>query len=241
MHRHNHEHLEGEAPDAVRDRVEAPDQRIARAAATGRTDVLGPTGILGLQRTAGNAAAAGALEEDGSSVHDVINGGGEPLHDDVRSDMEARMGQDFSDVRVHTDDAADRSARSVSAHAYTAGSHIVFQRGAYDPGSSGGKTTIAHELTHVVQQRNGPVDGTPVGGGVSVSDPSDRFEREASANAEAVMSAPAPAQRQATEGAGAMVQREEAEEEDEVQASHDDSLGPIQREAAEEEEDEVQA
>ncbi len=89
------------------------------------------------------------------------------------------MGHDFSDVRVHTGDAADASARSVSAHAYTVGSNIVFQRGTYDPGSSQGQTLLAHELTHVVQQRSGPVDGTPAAGGVSVSDPSDRFEREA--------------------------------------------------------------
>ena len=49
--------------------------------------------------------------------------------------MEARLGHDFSDVRVHTGDAADASARSVNAHAYTVGSNIVFQRDKYDPGS----------------------------------------------------------------------------------------------------------
>jgi hypothetical protein len=52
---------------------------------------------------------------------------------------------------------------------------------------------IAHELTHVVQQRNGPVDGTDAGGGVKISDPSDRFEREAVSNADRLMAAPAPA------------------------------------------------
>ena len=36
--------------------------------------------------------------------------------------------------------------------------------------------TLAHELTHVVQQRSGPVEGTETGGGVRVSDPSDRFD-----------------------------------------------------------------
>ena len=55
-----------------------------------------------------------------------------------------------------------------------------------------GKTTLAHELTHVVQQRSGPVDGTPAAGGIRVSDPSDRFEREAAATAERAVSAPAP-------------------------------------------------
>ena len=54
-----------------------------------------------------------------SPVHDVVSSGGSPLDEEVRTDMEGRMGQDFSDVRVHTGDAADTSARSVSAHAYT--------------------------------------------------------------------------------------------------------------------------
>ena len=148
-----------------------------KAVAAGRPDVLGHSGMLGLQRAAGNSAAAGAVEEERSPVHDVVSGGGAPLDDGVRADMEARMGQDFGDVRVHTGDTADASARSVSAHAYTVGSNIVFQRGSYDPGSSSGQTLLAHELTHVVQQRTGPVDGTPAAGGVSVSDPSDRFER----------------------------------------------------------------
>ena len=80
---------------------------------------------------------------------------------------------------------------------------------------------LAHELTHVVQQRNGPVDGTDAGGGVKISDPSDRFERDAVANADRVMSAPAPAampgvQRMSADGAA--VQREEAPEEEEETA-----------------------
>ena len=70
--------------------------------------------------------------------------------------MESRLGHDFRDVRVHSDSAADASARSVNANAYTVGSHVVFQRSAFDPGSHAGRTTLAHELTHVVQQTQGP-------------------------------------------------------------------------------------
>ena len=110
-----------------------------------------------------------------------------PSHSDTRADMETRLGHDFSDVRVHTDGAAHESAKSVQARAYTVGSNIVFQRDAYDPTSTAGRTTLAHELTHVVQQRQGPVDGTPTAGGIQVSHPSDRFEREAVANAERAM------------------------------------------------------
>ena len=126
-------------------------------------------------------------------MHDVVNsGGGSPLAPDVQEEMQGRLGHDFSDVRVHNDSQAHESAQSVNAHAYTVGSNVVFQRDKYDPGSAEGKTMLAHELTHVVQQRSGPVDGSAAGGGIKVSDPSDRFEREASANAERVMAGPAP-------------------------------------------------
>ena len=154
------------------------------------------------------------MEEERSPVHDVISSGGRPLEPDVRTDMEGRMGHDFSDVRVHDDSSAAASAAAVNAHAYTVGSNIVFQRDQYDPSSTAGRTTLAHELTHVVQQRSGPVDGTSAPGGIKVSDPSDRFEREASANADRVMSASAPVQTLAASGPA--VQRE-ADDEEELQ------------------------
>ncbi|MEU4250301.1 DUF4157 domain-containing protein [Amycolatopsis sp. NPDC026612] len=208
------------------DRLERDDHDLlGRAAAAGRTDVLGPAGMLGLQRAVGNAGTASLVEEDRSPVHDVVgSGGGAPLDTSTRADMEGRFGADFSDVRVHTDGAAHDSAKSVSAQAYTVGSNIVFQRDKYDPASEGGKHMLAHELTHVVQQRSGPVDGTDTGGGVKVSDPSDRFEREAVANADRLMSAPAPA--------GPAVQRCE----DGGHASPDDSAA-VQREEAPEAEE----
>ena len=215
--------------DQDRDEQGQPTQRLRAdaglspqavlAAASGRTDVLSGATVLALQRTAGNAGVGAMLEEERSPVHDVVgSGGGSPLPTDVRTDMEARLGADFGDVRVHTDDQAHDSARAVNAHAYTVGSDVVFQRGGYDPTSTAGRTTLAHELTHVVQQRSGPVDGAPAAGGIKVSDPSDRFEREASANAERAMSAsPEPAS--AMSEAPAMLQREEtAPEEDEEEA-----------------------
>ncbi|BFO14740.1 hypothetical protein SHKM778_11280 [Streptomyces sp. KM77-8] len=55
--------------------------------------------------------------------------------------------------------------------------------------------TLAHELTHVVQQRQGPVAGTDHGNGLLLSDPADRFEREAETNAHRVMAGPAPVRR----------------------------------------------
>lgn len=198
-------------------RPAAPEPYLLRAAAAHRPDVLGAEGLLGLQRLVGNEATAEALQER-SPVLDVVgSGGGRALEPDVRTDMEARLGADFTDVRVHTGGAASDSARAVGAHAYTVGSDVVFQR--YDPSSTAGLTMLAHELTHVVQQRNGPVDGSDTGTGVRISDPGDRFEREAASTAEAVMSGPAPqapVQRQEDEEElqGAFVQRDEVEEEE---------------------------
>ncbi|MFD5247095.1 DUF4157 domain-containing protein [Amycolatopsis sp. NPDC058340] len=194
---------------------------LGRAAAAGRTDVLGAAGLLDLQRAVGNAGVGTLLEEERSPVHDVVgSGGGAPLDAATRADMEGRFGHDFGDVRVHTDGAAHDSAKSVNAQAYTVGSNIVFQRDKYDPGSDAGKHMLAHELTHVVQQRSGPVEGTDAGGGVKVSDPSDRFEREAVANADRLMSAPAPAPavQRCEDGGEAHVQREEAPEAEEGEA-----------------------
>ncbi|MGW2017459.1 eCIS core domain-containing protein [Streptomyces sp. NPDC001927] len=166
--------------------------------------------LLDLQRSVGNAAVVQMLRRAGagqdehrhgagcgheeeqpavqrSAVHDVLRSGGRPLDKGSRSDMEARFGADFSDVRIHTDSAAQASAAELGAAAYTSGSHIVAGPSGID------RHTLAHELTHVLQQRKGPVAGTDRGDGLSVSDPSDRFEREAEANAHRVMSRPAPA------------------------------------------------
>ncbi|ANZ38855.1 hypothetical protein BBK82_25085 [Lentzea guizhouensis] len=165
---------------------------LGRAAAANRPEVLGAAGLLDLQRAVGNAGVTSVVEEERSPVHGVLSSGGAPLDANVRADMEGRFGQDFSDVRVHTDSAAHASAQSVNAQAYTVGSNIVFQRDRYDPASAAGQHMLAHELTHVVQQRSGPVDGTDAGGGVKVSDPSDRFEREAVSTADRIMSAPSP-------------------------------------------------
>ncbi|MEE6282124.1 eCIS core domain-containing protein [Georgenia sp. MJ170] len=235
---HDHDHLPTGTSEQHRPARAAPtpDLHVMRAAGAGRPDVLGPSGMLQLQRLAGNDAAGELLEAEPerSPVLDVVgSGGGQPMETGLRRDMESRLGSDFSDVRIHTDTAATASAQAVNAHAYTVGSNVVFQRDRYDPASTAGRTMLAHELTHVVQQRSGPVDGTETGTGVKVSDPGDRFEREAAATAEAAMAGPAPAVSATTEAAGTNpgVQREEGEEEEELQGLF------VQREAEDELED----
>jgi Domain of unknown function (DUF4157) len=137
---------------------------LGRGVEAGRPDALGPGGLLHLQQAAGNAGVAGLVAQrraatDGderdartSPVHDVVGSRGTPLDPATRADMEAAVGHDFGDVEVHTDARAAESARSVQAHAYTVGNHVVFGEGRYRPETPEGRHTLAHELTHVVQQ-----------------------------------------------------------------------------------------
>jgi hypothetical protein len=208
-----------------------------------------------LQRLAGNAtvsrlvARQAAIETDEapdaelaagagggrSPVLDVVgSGGGEPLAPDLRSEMEGRLGADFGGVRVHRDAAASESAKSVDAHAYTVGSDVVFRSDRWDPSSSEGKHTLAHELSHVVQQANGPVDGTPAAGGIRVSSPGDDFEKAADRSADAALAGPAPAALGAATGSAAApsAQLEAAPGEEELEEDETAQGEFVQREAA---------
>ncbi|MFK0182526.1 DUF4157 domain-containing protein [Streptomyces xanthochromogenes] len=149
------------------------------------------------QHNAGCGHGAEASVVQRSAAHEVLRTSGRPLDDSTRAEMESRLGADFSDVRIHTDRAAQASAAEVGARAYTSGSHVVIGDG------GGDKRTLAHELTHVIQQRQGPVAGTDNGSGLRVSDPADRFERAAEANAARVMAEPVPTQRRVREAHGA--------------------------------------
>ena len=251
-------HPHGETAEAPATSDTSDAHHLFRAAATGRADVVGTAGMGVLQRTVGNAALGPVIQraraaaperaedaETRSPVHDVIaSGGGTPLDTETRADLESRMGADFSDVRIHNDSAAHESAKGVGAHAYTVGNDVVFQRDAYDPSSPQGRTTLAHELTHVIQQRNGPVEGTDAPGGIRVSDPADRFEREAVANADRVLSDPAPAAAPAapsvaSPSAAPAVQREATEDEDEQPADVQGSFVQRAEEKNPEEEEEA--
>ncbi|MFL6125364.1 DUF4157 domain-containing protein [Actinophytocola sp.] len=189
---------EGENPQESAGRVARPtgDAKAAEPPPLSTS----PAGLLALQRDIGNTAVARMLadrrdrehpadaDEDPvqrSAVREVLRSSGRPLDGPTRAEMEARLGADFSDVRLHTDPAAGRSAEEIGARAYTSGNHVVVGDG------GGDRHTLAHELVHVVQQRGGPVEGTDTGSGLSVSDPTDRFEREAEQVATRAMSRPA--------------------------------------------------
>jgi Domain of unknown function (DUF4157) len=88
--------------------------------------------------------------------------------------MQARLGHDFSRVRVHKDSRAAASAQAVDALAYTVEQHVVFAAGRFAPQTQSGSRLLAHELAHVIQQAETPdrgIQGLKLG---SVDDPAER-------------------------------------------------------------------
>jgi hypothetical protein len=119
---------------------------------------------------------SGRVDPNVEAAIATAQGLGRPLDRGVSERFEAALEQSLADVRVHTDDGAAALARAVSARAFTVGSDIFFAPGEYRPGSRDGNELIAHEVTHVIQQR-----GAPSGGPLTVSQPGDDLEREADA------------------------------------------------------------
>jgi hypothetical protein len=66
--------------------------------------------------------------------------------------MEARMGHDFGQVRVHADGQAASLSRQLGARAFTHGQHVYFGASQFAPETQKGRGLLAHELVHVVQQ-----------------------------------------------------------------------------------------
>ncbi len=96
-------------------------------------------------------AASQATSGIAHAIH-FIKGGGQPLPASERSFFEPRFGRDFGNVRVYSDSRAALTAQSINARAFTLGRDIVFGAEQYSPGSRKGRSLLAHELTHIVQQ-----------------------------------------------------------------------------------------
>jgi hypothetical protein len=152
-----------------------------------------PAHAAALQRLAsniGNAAFARFAEPGsgilpGGQVHPDVEaaigtarGRGAELDAGVRERVGGALEDPLADVRVHTDSSADALARSVSARAFTTGTDIFFASGEYRPATASGDALLAHELTHVVQQR-----GSPTSGPLTVTEPGGTLEAEAEATA----------------------------------------------------------
>jgi hypothetical protein len=163
------------------DRADEPDREPA------------PTPVEALRKVASNAGNAafarfaapgsgilpgGRVHPDVESAIGTARGHGRALDEPVRERVGDALDDPLRDVRVHADDRADALARSVSARAFTTGADIFFAHGEYRPRTAGGDELLAHELSHVVQQR-----GSPVSGPLTVTDSGGALETEAEAMA----------------------------------------------------------
>ncbi len=120
-----------------------------------------------------DAIVTSEADPEVATAIDRQRGSGQPLDRTLQRQMESAFGSDFSGVRVHTDTNAHSLNESLSARAFTTRQDIFFRQGEYNPGSSGGKELVAHELTHVVQQ-SGAIQAK-----LTIGQPNDRYEQEA--------------------------------------------------------------
>jgi hypothetical protein len=107
----------------------------------------------------------GAKQPDDPRAVQAELGEGRPLESGVRSRMQTAFGMDFTHVRAHTDSTAAALSDRMNARAFTVGRHVAFGAGEYQPGTLDGDALIAHELAHVVQQRDAGETVTPMEAG----------------------------------------------------------------------------
>jgi hypothetical protein len=168
---------------------------------------LSAADMIALQHTVGNRAVehlvggtaqraadpgqlgGGPAQPDVEQSIQQAQGGGSPLPNAARADLEPKFGADFGSVRVHTGPQADQLNRSLSAKAFTTGSDIFFRQGTYSPGTSTGKHLLAHELTHVVQQGGSRPTAQRK---LTVGPANDQYEQEADRVASDVLRMPDP-------------------------------------------------
>ena len=105
-----------------------------------------------VQRKGMDTSGGGLLGGNVAGAIQGAKGGGQPLDDGVRRQMEQGFGANFGNVRVHTGANAHGLNRSLQANAFTTGNDIFFRGGKYNPNSKSGQELVAHELTHVIQQ-----------------------------------------------------------------------------------------
>jgi hypothetical protein len=126
---------------------------------------------------------AGAKTNGPAAAKHAFSGPGEALDAGVRATMSERIGFDFANVRVHNDARAAASTDALDARAFTVGRHVAFAKGEYAPNTAAGSRLLAHELTHVAQQRGASMG---VQAALEVPAPGQADEHEADTAAERV-------------------------------------------------------
>lgn len=145
--------LEKDADGAAEHVMRAPpEENDGHRAPAPRTkgDTLEPVKVA--RRAAGSGPVSG-LSLPADIAQDL--GPGHPLDAETREFFESRYRQDLTAVRVHEGAKAHEAAQRIDARAFTVGHDIAFAAGQYQPGTHGGRTLLAHEIAHVLQQEDG--------------------------------------------------------------------------------------
>ncbi|WP_240723551.1 DUF4157 domain-containing protein [Flavobacterium sp. J27] len=101
------------------------------------------------------SASGDANTNNNTDLETSINtskGGGSPLPQNTKREMESGFGADFSNVRIHNDANATKMNQQLGSQAFATGNNIYFNEGKFNPSSTSGKHLLAHELTHTIQQ-----------------------------------------------------------------------------------------
>lgn len=138
-----------------------------------------PEPVVGLEGGPVNSDIQGRIESKRS--------GGAAIDGGTRTAMEGSFGESFQDVRIHHDHESDSLNRSLGAKAFTTGNDIFFRQDS----APSDRSLLGHELTHVVQQRQGAVSG---GAGMTVGPANDSFEQQADSMGATVASGASVAQ-----------------------------------------------
>lgn len=129
----------------------------------------------------------------------------------VLGGMEQAFGTSFASVQIHPE---SREAPRLGALAFTAGEHVHFAPGQYQPHARAGRELIGHELVHVVQQRAGLAalgqrkanDEVPLDGAPTLEAEADRLG-SAAARGESVRVAAMPSPPMPTQAGPTAIQR----------------------------------
>lgn len=170
MGAHGREHDHVERRDRDDRSLEPPEPDPLERVASG----VGNRAFAELARHGEGILPDGRAHPDVEQAIAARRGGGRALDPGVRERVGPGLGDDLGDVRVHDGPDADALARSVQARAFAVGTDLFFAEGEHRPGTGAGDRLLAHELTHVVQQRGAPADGP-----LTVSQPGDASEHEA--------------------------------------------------------------
>jgi hypothetical protein len=207
-------------------------------------DTMHQDDVLNAQQQVGNQVVTRALDKKerretvtdekgnlNTEISETIQGergGGSPLPEDVAKEAGKQFKRKFDDVRLHTDEKADQLSRKIQARAFTIGKDIFFKKGVFSPGTSQGRETLIHELTHVVQQ-----SGSRSSVGQLKLGASDTAQEQEADRIGKKHSTPKPAAKETAlnssvqkigEDEEEMLQGQEDEEELQMQATEDEEL-----------------